>query len=616
MKKVLKFLIVCLVGIGFVFFSSKVLAEATDSSDVDANVKALLTKYYNNGTYIKESKINLNEDAVHEGIQFFHAKSTELERTTFYKGDSLWMSRGIKDEYSYYGTAYEGETAIGVTNATASSPLSAPENASVVLSGTGKESMENYYVTMNDFIELTYETGWQENNGVYSYIPNEVVNNDEFFTKFRLFTAPCYLEPTEENSNYLTFAKATLEEVNNSLVLSLYVSSSDAGKVTSTKEKDGTYLFSQAKVTASSDFVGTGTENDPYIIYNHETWKKYAEAILNKTDNFKNKHFKVVKDFTVEGNTKIGIMDFQFAGIFDGNGHTITYNMSFTSGESNQGLFGTISNTAIIRNLKVAGTLNTLNTGNANIGSIVGINKGGLIENCESSVVITAKGARIGGIAAVCDGGKILNSVFKGTITTTSTAAGNTDRGVGGIVALLSSAGVAEISNCTNEGTINATCRQVAGIVGFARGTSAIRHTISNCVNNGNITSTSTGNDTANEGVAGIVAVSFHTNINNCENNGVITAKTSAQVGGIVGKCCDGSSVKNCVNNSTVIAIQYVGGIAGRHVGSGTTMDGCTNNGDIYCTSTTSTYYGQIYGQNGATVTNCTENGSKGTYTE
>ena len=56
-----------------------------------------MSKYHNNGVYIKESKINLNEKTVSEGIKFFHAKSTELERTTFYNGDALWMSRGIKD---------------------------------------------------------------------------------------------------------------------------------------------------------------------------------------------------------------------------------------------------------------------------------------------------------------------------------------------------------------------------------------------------------------------------------------------------------------------------------------------------------------------------------------
>ena len=68
-------------------------------------------------------------------------------------------------------------------------------------------------------------------------------------------------------------------------------------------------------------------------------------------------------------------------------------------------------------------------------------------------------------------------------------------------------------------------------------------------------------------------------------------------------------------SSGDVIASKYGGGIAGRHVGGGTTMDGCTNNGNVYCTSTATTC-GQIYGQNGATVTNCTENGTSGRYTE
>ena len=120
------------------------------------------------------------------------------------------MSRGIKDEYSYYGTAYVGETPVGVTNATATSPLVAPQNAPIVLSGVGKESMDNYYVTMTDFSELSYLENWTENEGVYTYRPGVLANDDSVFTNFRLFTAPCFLDPTEENSNYLTFAKATV----------------------------------------------------------------------------------------------------------------------------------------------------------------------------------------------------------------------------------------------------------------------------------------------------------------------------------------------------------------------------------------------------------------------
>ena len=115
-----------------------------DNNDLDVEIQTLMSKYHNSGVYIKESKINLNDNAVKEGTKFFHAKSTELERTTFYNGDALWMSRGIKDEYSYYGTAYNNEKAVGVTNATATSPLEVPKNAPIVLSGEGKESMDNY----------------------------------------------------------------------------------------------------------------------------------------------------------------------------------------------------------------------------------------------------------------------------------------------------------------------------------------------------------------------------------------------------------------------------------------------------------------------------------------
>ena len=81
MKKVFKCLIVCLMGIAFVFAASSVITNASDSSDVNSNVKSLLTKYYNNGTYIKETQINLNEKAVSEGIKYFHAKTSKNVRT-------------------------------------------------------------------------------------------------------------------------------------------------------------------------------------------------------------------------------------------------------------------------------------------------------------------------------------------------------------------------------------------------------------------------------------------------------------------------------------------------------------------------------------------------------
>ena len=129
-----------------------------------------------------------------------------------------------------------------------------------------------------------------------------------------------------------------------------------------------------------------------------------------------------------------------------------------------------------------------------------------------------------------------------------------------------------------------------------------------------NITSIANVNSTTNEGTAGIVGMLVYSDVTDCINNGDITALKSCQVAGIAGKCCDSSVVTNAVNNGTIIGIAQVGGIAGRHVGKAT-LDGCTNNGNILCTSTATTV-GQIYGHNGATVTNCIENGSSGRYEE
>ena len=224
--------------------SSKITTVEAVESTVDQKVSALFDTYYADGVYIKDTSIFMTEEAVLESIQYFHAQSTLLERTTYYADDALWMSRG-DGTYSYYGTKYNSEgEAVGVTNASATTPMVAPEKASVVLSGTGKESMENYYVTMYDFKTAEYNGTWTESNGVYTTSDPVVVDN------FRQFTAPCIL-PTEGAANYLQFTKATVEEVGATLVMKLYVDGTDSeGKLTTT---DG--LFSQATLTNDNKYV-------------------------------------------------------------------------------------------------------------------------------------------------------------------------------------------------------------------------------------------------------------------------------------------------------------------------------------------------------------------------
>ena len=113
-------------------------------------------------------------------------------------------------------------------------------------------------------------------------------------------------------------------------------------------------------------------------------------------------------------NTQIGRDGQDFQGVFDGAGHTITYNMTFTA--NGAGLFRNVGVHALIQNLKVQGTLNsnssfaggvagwssgrirgcyvdvTINSskeGDATDGGLIGIAyRGSVIENCLAKIQI------------------------------------------------------------------------------------------------------------------------------------------------------------------------------------------------------------------------------------
>lgn len=249
-------------------------AVKAESLTADQAVDALFETYYADGVYTKDTSIYMTEEAVLESIKYFHAQSTVLERTTYYAGDALWMSRG-DGTYSYYGTKYNSNgEAVGVTNAAATTPLVEPASASVVLSGEGKESMENYYVTLLDFKDATYDGVWTESNGVYS------TTNEDVLDDFRQFTAPCIL-PTEGAGNYLQFTSASVEEVGTSLIMKLYVDVTDAeGKLTT---EDG--LFSQATLTNDNKYV-TKPGNilaSKATIETSEYWNVYRQAAASET---------------------------------------------------------------------------------------------------------------------------------------------------------------------------------------------------------------------------------------------------------------------------------------------------------------------------------------------
>ena len=201
-------------------------------------ITSLLKKYYNGGIYQKDTIINLSEEAKDEASVYFHAQCNELERTTYYNGNELYMTNASKTVNSGYGTDANGNM----------THFYYDKNDNKVIDYTvkiaNKGGMEEYYNTLFDLSELDY-SDWVYKNGIFEYSPKVPSNTNEWILIFRDITAPCFLNVNDETSqNYLSFEKVTIEESNGSLILKLYVSSTDSGKLTSES-----LVFSQAVIT-------------------------------------------------------------------------------------------------------------------------------------------------------------------------------------------------------------------------------------------------------------------------------------------------------------------------------------------------------------------------------
>ena len=416
MKKTLKGLFAVLLGVGLT--SSIVNTQVTEATEVTANeqVKELFKNYYNGSDYTKKSSIKFDSTKLGELTTYFHAGSTILDRTTYYHGNELWMSRGLDTTFSYYGTSYDANgVANGVTNATATTSGVTPDNAKVVLTGEGKESMENYYVTMKDLMVDSFfyaDNTWTADGTVYTTTDKEIMNN------FRLFTAPCFLnyeEKGDELENYLTFSKATVTESNEGLVLSLYVDGTDEGKVTSAQEADGSYLFSQAEVsytadvwdgtTVSTSLQGAGTEADPYLISSGADLA-YVKSVVDAAASYKETPFKS-QYLKMTTNIDMGNRDFMigfhsawneydgFAGVFDGNNYSVR-GLNTTPINGSAALFGCImKTTGELKNLSVYGKV----SGKDGVGGAVAYLLG-KATNVNNFATITATGGTIGGVIA------------------------------------------------------------------------------------------------------------------------------------------------------------------------------------------------------------------------
>lgn len=173
----------------------------------------------------------------------------------------------------------------------------------------------------------------------------------------------------------------------------------------------------------------------------------------------------------------------EFTGTFDGDGHTVTLNITSSSAKSYTGLFGTLAGGAVVKNVITAGKIEA--TGKDNVGGIAGFantySGDVTIENCKNTAAITGNN-EVGGILGYCSGSA--HSVTVTDCANTGTISGT--RKLGGICGNLENAHF--IKNCYNSGTVTGSA--IGGILGRgARGYSSTTDTpiLENCYNVGDI---------------------------------------------------------------------------------------------------------------------------------
>ncbi|MCD8017975.1 MAG: hypothetical protein LUE97_09325, partial [Oscillospiraceae bacterium] len=310
-----------------------------------------------------------------------------------------------------------------------------------------------------------------------------------------------------------------------------------------------------------------------YLIYDEDDILAYAKMLEN---GYADSSARLAEDITVSADTGFagfGTKNTPYAGIFDGNGCTVTLSLS-TDGAA--GLFAYVSG-ATIEDVTTAGTVeSSVNTyGCAGLVSYVMTN-GVTIRNCVNQADVSGAGY-VAGLVGRCSGSSVsvtvADSSNEGSITATGSYAG----GIAGIIYNGS------ISGCINYGAVSGTgCN--GGIAGFFYGYGTLE--ISDCGNEGTVT----GSGSYTGGIAGMARCSSSASLtlDGLYNAGTVSG--TINVGGITGRTY--VSLSNAYNAGTVSGTAYdTGGLVGNNYVKSTVLSNAYNAGEVTYTSSSGVTY-------------------------
>lgn len=291
---------------------------------------------------------------------------------------------------------------------------------------------------------------------------------------------------------------------------------------------------------------GSGTAADPYLVATAEQ--------LNNVRNHLGAYFSQTQNIDLSGYSNwkpIGDSANPFTGTYNGFGRKISnlkINEAGNRGSQQRGLFGIISETAILQSIYlenvtintwyVAGSLVAQNygtirnckivsgsiAGNEQIGGMVGINRG-QITGCYAHVSVSAGLATAGGLVGWNLTGPIESCYATGDVTG--------QKWLGGLVGELSE-GIINASFAS--GNVSAS-KEAGGLVGLVSG--GQNRIVSNCFATGDVYLTVNG-----DSGGGLIGVLWGKALN-CYSTGAVTGGSS-DIGGLVGRYFSGGTAVNC----------------------------------------------------------------------
>jgi hypothetical protein len=289
-----------------------------------------------------------------------------------------------------------------------------------------------------------------------------------------------------------------------------------------------------------------------------------------------------------------------FAGVFDGNGHTISNLTIVVSGDRGYytGLFGKIGDGGQIKNLRLENVNITGGNESYYIGGLVGYNDGSTITNCFATGTVSGGGSggdaqEIGGLVGSNHNGNISDCNSAVSVSTT----GYEPSYLGSLVGFNDNG---DINNCCATGNVAGGYSYLGGLAGLNQNAD-----ISNCFATGNVSS---GDDS--EQFGGLVGSSNSSaNIRNCYAAGNVTGGDySYHLGGLIGM--NDSTVSGCYSTGDVNGgneSEFLGGLTGRNEGA---TSNCYSTGTV--TGGTSAYnIGGLVGYNhNNNITRCYSTGN------